>query len=193
MQPPETRPSLIVRLKSEQNALAWTEFVAAYEPFLRRLVQRWGVAERHVPDVTQQVLVAIARSVEGWRDDGDPASFRRWLNRVARNVVLKFMSRQRRQIGGQGGTDLQELLDRVPDPRDDEARKYEYELVVWAAEQVRGEFRETSWKAFWATLVDGRPVADVAAELGVTPGSIYMSRSRIMARIRAKVREVVDE
>ena len=193
MQLPETHASLIVRLKGERNELAWTEFVSAYEPFLRRLIERRGVAERHVPDVTQQVLAAIVRSVDGWRDDGDPASFRRWLNRVARNVVLKFLSRERRQVGGQGGTDLQELLARVPDTRDEGAREYEYELVVWAAEQVRAEVRETSWRAFWATLVDGRSVADVAAKLGVTPGSIYMSRSRIMARIRAKVKEVVDE
>ena len=193
MQQPETHASLIVRLKGARNERAWTEFVSAYEPFLRRIIQRQGVAERHLPDVTQQVLIAIARSVDGWRDDGDPASFRRWLNRVARNVVLKFMSRERRQVGGQGGTDLQELLARVPDACEEQAWKYEYELVVWAAEQVRSEFRETSWKAFWATRIDGRPVADVAAELGVTPGSIYMSRSRIMARIRAKVREVVDE
>jgi len=193
MEQPKTHPSLIGRLTGEQHEFAWAEFVSAYEPFLRRLVQRRGVAERHVPDVTQEVLVSIARSVEGWRDDGQPASFRRWLNRVARNVVLKFMSRLGRHIGGQGGSDLQELLDRVPDPRDEQTEAYEYELVVWAAEQVRGEFRETSWKAFWATLIDGRPVADVAAELGITPGSIYMSRSRIMARIRAKVREIVDE
>jgi RNA polymerase sigma-70 factor (ECF subfamily) len=193
MPQPETRPSLIVRLKGEQNQLAWTEFVSAYEPFLRRVIQRRGVAERHVPDVTQQVLLAIARSVDDWHDDGDPASFRRWLSRVARNVVIRFMSHERRQIGGQGGTGFQELLDRVPDARDEQTGDYEYELVVWAAEQVRGEFRETSWKAFWATLIDGRPVADVAAELGVTPGSIYMSRSRIMARIRAKVREVAEE
>lgn len=193
MQQPETRPSLIVRLKGERNEHAWMEFVSTYEPFLRRLVQRQGVPGRHVPDVTQQVLLAIARSVGGWRDDGDPASFRRWMKRVARNVVIEFMSRKRREVGGQGGTDLLELLDNVPDVNDDQARKYEYELVVWAAEQVRGEFRETSWKAFWGTLIDGRPVAEVAAELGVTPGSIYMSRSRIMARIRAKVREVIYE
>lgn len=193
MQQPETHASLIMRLKGERNERAWTEFVSAYEPFLRRLIERRGVAERHVPDVTQQVLAAIVQSVDGWRDDGDPASFRRWLNRVARNVVLKFLSRERRQVGGQGGTDVQELLNRVPDACDEQAWKYEYELVVWAAEQVRSEFRETSWNALWATLIDGRPVADVAAELGVTPGSIYMSHSRIMARIRAKVREVVDE
>jgi len=193
MQQPETRPSLIVRLTGERNEHAWMEFVLAYEPFLRRVVERQGVPDRHVPDVTQQVLAAIARSVDGWRDDGDAASFRRWLRRVARNVVIGFMSRERRQVGGHGGTDLLKLLGDVPDASDDQTRKYEYELVVWAAEQVRGEFRQTSWRAFWATWIEGRSVADVAAELGVTRGSIYMSRSRITARIRAEVREVIDE
>ena len=190
MSSPETRPSLIVRLKGERNQLAWEEFVLAYEPFLRRLVQRRGVSERHVPDVVQQVLLAIAQSVESWHDDGNPASFRRWLSRVARNVTLKFLAGERRQITGQGGTDFQQRLAEVADASDELAKQYEYELVVWAAEQVRAEFRDTSWKAFWATLIDGRPVAEVAAELGVTPGSIYMSRSRIMARIRTKVKEI---
>jgi RNA polymerase sigma-70 factor (ECF subfamily) len=194
MRQPETRPSLIVRIQGQRNEQAWTEFVLAYEPFLRSLISRQGVPERHVPDVAQQVLAAIARSVENWRDDGNPASFRRWVGRVARNVVIKFMTRERKQIGGQGGADLLELLENVPEPPDEgAAQAYEYELILWAAEKVRGEFRETSWTAFWATLIEGRPVAEVAGELGVSTGSIYMSRSRIMARIRAKVGEVLSE
>jgi RNA polymerase sigma-70 factor (ECF subfamily) len=194
MHQPETRPSLILRLKGERNEPAWTEFVFTYESFLRQLVARQGVAERDAADVTQQLLAAIARSVEGWQDDGSPASFRRWLHRVARNVVIKFLARERRQVHGRGGTDFYELLQDVPQrPSEDQVRAYEHELVVWAAHQVRDEFQETSWKAFWETLVAGRAVGDVARELGVTPGSIYMSRSRIMARIRAKIREVDDE
>jgi RNA polymerase sigma-70 factor (ECF subfamily) len=194
MRQPETRPSLIVRIQGQRNEQAWTEFVSAYEPFLRSLISRQGVPDRHVPDVSQQVLAAIARSVENWRDDGNPASFRRWVSRVARNVVIKFMTRERRQIGGQGGTDLVELLENVAEATDQDATQvYEYELILWTAEKVRGEFRETSWKAFWATLIEDRPVAEVAAELGVSTGSIYMSRSRIMARIQAKVREVLSE
>jgi len=194
MHQPETRPSLILRLKGERNELAWTEFVSAYELFLRQLVRRQGVAEQDLPDVTQQLLAAIARSIEGWRDDGNPASFRRWLHRVGRNVVIKFMTRERRQVGGRGGTDFVELLHQLPEKAsEDQIRAYEHELIVWAADQVRGEFHATSWKAFWETLIAGRSVGEVAQELGVTPGSIYMSRSRIMARIRIKIREVDEE
>jgi RNA polymerase sigma-70 factor (ECF subfamily) len=192
---PETRPSLIVRLQDPQNERAWTEFVCAYEPFLAQLVRRQGTPERHVPDVTQQLLFTIARSVDGWRDDGREASFRRWLGRVARNVVLKFLDRERKQVGGLGGTDFLHALHQAPDAAADDARRQEYEreLILWAAELVRSDFRETSWRAFWATQVEGREVADVAAELGVSAGSIYMSRSRILARIRVKVLEILEE
>jgi len=48
MHQPETRASLILRLKGERNELAWTEFVSTYESFLRQLVGRQGVAERDV-------------------------------------------------------------------------------------------------------------------------------------------------
>ena len=195
MRPPETCHSLIVRLKDQRNDLAWTEFVCGYEPFLMRLVRRLGTPDRHVADVSQQLLIAIAKSVDGWKPDGNVASFRRWLGRVARNVVIKFIVRERKQVTGQGASDFLTLTEDMPDASIDaeQARRYEQELILWAAEQVRGEFRDTSWRAFWATQVEGRSVAEVPKELGVTPGSIYMSRSRIFARIRSHIEEVLDD
>jgi RNA polymerase sigma-70 factor (ECF subfamily) len=190
MRSPETRPSLIVRLQGQRNEQAWEEFVRAYEPFLNSVVARRGVPARHVPDVTQQILSAIARSVEQWKDDGQPASFRRWLTRVARNIVIRYMAKERRTPGGQGGTEWLDQLREVPaEPDPAQVQEYDFELIAWAAEQVRGEFKATSWSAFWKTLIEGRPVEEVSQQLGVSPGSIYMSRSRIVARIRAKVRE----
>lgn len=188
MSEPETRPSLIQRLQGPRNEVAWADFVEQYEPFLRRLVARRGVPQRHVPDVTQQVLAAIAQSVSRWQDDGQPASFRRWTSRIARNVVIKFMAHEARFVNAEGGTGLLEQLHAIPDAADQELnQRYEHELIVWAAEKIRGEFRTASWQAFWATLVEGRSVQEVAAELGLSPGSIYMSRSRIVAKIRTLI------
>ena len=65
MRTPETRHRLIARLNDQRNELAWTEFVCAYEPFLARLVRRQGTPDRHVPDITQHLLIAIAKSVNG--------------------------------------------------------------------------------------------------------------------------------
>lgn len=187
----ETRKSLIIRLKNEQNESAWRDFVCTYEAFLNRLVSRHGVPQRHIPDVTQQILMVIAKSVDGWQDDGNPASFRRWLGSVSRNVVLRFMTRERKQAGGVGGSDVLTALGAVESPPDQEQiQRYRYELILWAAEQVRHDFLDSSWRAFWFTVIEQRSVEEVARELGVSPGSIYMSRSRIMSRIREKVAEV---
>ena len=168
MRPPDTRHSLIVRLKDSRNDLAWTEFVCAYEPFLTRLVRKQGTPERHVADVTQQLLIAIAKSVDGWKPDGKTASFRRWLGCVARNVVIKFMVRERKHVTGEGGSDFLKALTETVDPSIDAEfqRQYEQELILWAAERVRSEFRESSWRAFWETEIVGRSIADVAKELG---------------------------
>ncbi len=190
----ETRNSLILRLRSEQNELAWREFVTVYESFLVQVARRQGVPGRHLPDVTQQILLRIAESIDGWSDDGNQASFRRWLTTVARNVVVRFMARERRQAGGVGGSDLLVQLGNLEDRPDQQwLMRYEHELIVWAAQQVRHEFLETSWQAFEATVLEDQSVEAVAGRLGVTPGSIYMSRSRIMARIRRKVSEVDSE
>ncbi len=190
---PETRHSLIVRLKNEHDQPAWRDFVVAYESFLQRLVARQGVPEHHIADVTQQILIAIGRSVENWKPDDRPESFRRWLTTVSRHVVIKFMTRERRQAGGPGGTEwIQQLRELPSRPAASEDARYQHELIIWAAEQVRHEFMETSWSAFWATTIQERTVHEIAAELNVSPGSIYMSRSRIMARIRLKIQEIQD-
>lgn len=194
MNHPKTRHSLIIRLKGDDNEQAWVDFVTAYEPFLRQLVSRLGVPERHAEDVVQQVLLAIAKSVDGWTDDQQTASFRRWVATVARNIVIKFMNRERKQAGAHGGTDFIEQLEQLPaTPDREQIDRYEHELIVWAAEQVKDEFIDTSWAAFWATVIDEKPVQVVATDLGISRGSIYMSRSRIMARIRMKVDEVLED
>ena len=194
MYPIETRLSLIVRLKSEQNEIAWRDFVGVYEGFLSQIARRQGVPERHVADVTQQILMAIVRSIEGWKDDGNPASFRRWLSTVSRNVVIRFMTRERRQPGAVGGSDLVALLQNVEDkPSEFEMQRYQHELIVWAAEQVRVQFLETSWQAFWATVIEQKSVEQVAQDLKVSTGSIYMSRSRIMAKIRKIIATVMEQ
>jgi RNA polymerase sigma-70 factor (ECF subfamily) len=115
--------------------------VSSYERFLNQLARRQEVPERHIPDVTQQILLTIAKSIDSWKDDGNAASFRRWLSTVSRNVAIRFMLRECKQAGGVGGSDLVAVLQNVVDkPEEQHVRQYEHELIVWAAEQVRHEF-----------------------------------------------------
>lgn len=195
MQPsPETRPSLVVRLRNARDEAAWTEFLAVYEPLILRLMRKNGLQESDARDVCQQVLAAVARDIEQWKPDGAKASFRRWLFRIARNLVIKFLVKERRGTQAKGGTDAQLLLEAQPDSHASASaefdREYRQQLMRCAAEQIRGEFRESTWEAFWRTCIDGRTVVEVAAELGTSAGNVYVARSRIIARLRARVSEL---
>jgi RNA polymerase sigma-70 factor, ECF subfamily len=100
------------------------------------------------------------------------------------------MTRERQRLDGIGGSDLVALLQNIETKPDEKhLSDYRHERIVWAAVQVRHEFLETSWKAFWAAIVDERPVDQVAFGFQVSPGSFYMSRSRIIGRIRKKIAE----
>ena len=63
------------------------------------------------------------------------------------------------------------------------------EVFRWAARQVRREFHQTTWDAFWLTAVEGRTVEAVAKELAKNPGAVYAARSRVIRRIQEKVAE----
>ncbi len=105
------------------------------------------------------------------------------------------MMRERKQITGQGGSDFLTVLEEAIDSsvNGELQHQYQQELILWAAERVRSEFLESSWRVFWETEVAGRSIAEVSKDLGVSVGSVYMSRSRIFARIRVIIEEVLDE
>jgi RNA polymerase sigma-70 factor (ECF subfamily) len=87
-------------------------------------------------------------------------------------------------------------LDEKPSPDgDDEEWEHEFrrQRFLWAAGQVQGRFTPSTWQAFWRTAVDGRPVAEVAAELGLSAGAVYVARSRVLARLAEQVRQLPDD
>jgi RNA polymerase sigma-70 factor (ECF subfamily) len=68
----------------------------------------------------------------------------------------------------------------------------ESELLHRALEMIRGEFEPKTWQAFWQTAVEGRAAADVAADLGMTPGAVRVAKSRVLHRLRADLGELLS-
>lgn len=194
---PKTRISLVTRLKNAADHEAWNEFTAIYEPLVLRLLRRDGLQEADARDVCQQVLTAVAQDVDRWKPDGRERSFRRWLFRIARNRVIKFLDGERKRARGVGGSGAHAALEQAPDKGESLSevfeREYRQQLLLQAAEAIRAEFRESTWDAFWLTAIEGHRTADVAGQLGMSVGSVYVSRSRIMARLRSKVKDITDQ
>lgn len=194
---PETRPSLIVRLRDAQDERAWSEFLAIYESLIERLAFKRGLQHADARELVQEVLIAVSKAVENWNPDPARGSFRGWLLRIARNLAINLAKREGRIARGSGDSDLLRLLELQPDPAAEQTAEIDLEFrrqaFTWAAEQIRQSFEESTWTAFWKTCVEQQPVDEVAAELRLTRGAVYVARSRVMARLRKEVSRVLDQ
>ena len=76
---PETRASLLLKLRDPGNQTAWAEFLQIYQPLIFRLARRRRVQDADAREVTQEVLVAVAGSISRWEADPLRGSFRGWL------------------------------------------------------------------------------------------------------------------
>jgi len=137
-------------------------------------------------DVMRSVSNAIAR-LDYNRNQG---TFRGWLFTITRNKIFNFFSARRIRPQGSGDTTTNRLLDTQPDNSDvADAWEMEYQrrLAALAMERVKGEFQENTWRAFWLTAVEGVAVADVAQQISISPGAIYVAKSRVLARLKEEV------
>ena len=190
---PETRPSLLMRLRDARDQQAWTLFLEIYQPLIYRIVRQRRIQDADAREVTQEVLLAVASAIDQWEADPTRGTFRGWLTTITRNLVVNFLIKQSRHPRGTGDVDFRRGLEELPAPASDESALFDLEerrqIFRWAAEQVYREFRDANWQAFWLTAVDGQSAADVASYLGISVGLVYVSRNRIMKRLREKVEE----
>jgi RNA polymerase sigma-70 factor (ECF subfamily) len=85
---------------------------------------------------------------------------------------------------------VDQLIQATPDPSPETELfdlEHERQIFAWAAEKIRNSFQPKSWQAFWLTAVENQPAEQVARELGISRGAVYIARSRVMARLREKV------
>ncbi|MCC9606952.1 sigma-70 family RNA polymerase sigma factor [Blastopirellula sp. JC732] len=188
---PDTRETLIRRLPDAADVEAWDAFIEIYEPLLFRLARSKGFQQADAEDFVQEVLAAVSKAVGRWVDDENRGTFKAWLFRIAQNMAINFMTRPRHQRLGSGDSQIAGLLAQHPDPSSEStqmfALEYRRELFRCAAEQVRTQVNERQWQAFWKSSVEAQPIPEVAAELEMSVGSIYIARSRITKRIREKI------
>ena len=189
--PPTTRPSLLVRLRDARDGQAWGQFVDVYAPLIYGYARRRGLQDADAADLTQEVLGRVARSAA--RLDYDPArgTFRGWLFRVVRNELADFGTARKRHRPGSGDTAVKRRLEEEPAPSADEVaeweREYERQLFARACDQVRRDFQESTWQAFWLTAIHGKSGKDVAGVLGVSTAAVYLAKRRVTERLKEQI------
>jgi RNA polymerase sigma-70 factor (ECF subfamily) len=185
----DTPASLLERLRQPAPESAWTRFVQLYTPLLFFWARRLGLRDADAADLVQDVLTLLVRKLPEFSYDRNK-SFHAWLCTVTLNC---WRNRARRaELPREAHPpDLEGLPDSDPGDLLGEI-EYRNWLVGRALELMRAEFQPSTWKACWECVVSGRPAADVAAELGISVGAVYMAKSRVLSRLRQELTDLLD-
>ena len=191
-----TRASLLIRLRDNADADAWSQFVDIYSPLIFSFARRCQLQESDAADLVQEVMGEVAKSISRFEYDPELGKFRSWLYKIAKRTSSRIQQRQLRQPKGTGDSHAVQLLSNHPDQHDDLQqlwdREYQQQLIDWATAQIRDQFREDTWRAFWLTSVEEQPPQEVAKLTGLSVGSVYVAKSRVLKRLAEKIREIDD-
>lgn len=196
---PDTRLSLLIRLREPDDAAAWERFVGDYGPLVYGFGLRRGVPEAEADDFTQEVMLRVMKSIG--RLDYDPAlgTFRSWLFQVARFVLMNRLRHAGRRPLLEGGSEMMRSADASLGDREEERMRNEWELeyrrqiFAKAAAQVEAASDPEMWSAFWRTAVLDEDASKVASDLGIALGTLYVRRSRVLAKVREAAETIARE
>lgn len=186
-----TNSSLLERLKL-RDPHAWQRLDHLYGPVIYSWCRRAGLSADDAADTLQEVFRVLARRMADFRRDRPGDTFRGWLWTITRNKIRDHYRSAKDQAQGVGGSTNQrhtlELPETPPDDDDDGGSA----LLHRALDLLRGEFEDRTWQAFWRTTIDEHYPEDVAADLGMTVNAVYKAKSRVLARLRRELGDLME-
>jgi RNA polymerase sigma-70 factor (ECF subfamily) len=204
--PNRTSLSLIL-LATQQDPGAWERLVSIYSPLVYFWCQESGLSHADLQDVFQEVFHGLARNLNKFRPI-ENGTFRGWLRTLTRNKLNDHFRQAALEHKPVGGTDALNFLKKIPDAtqklssanqsssRNGEVPPTEQAIVhstlCQALSNVRENFSEQSWLAFWMVVVDGRETVDVAKDLGMLPGAVRVAKSRVLKRLRLELGDSIE-
>jgi RNA polymerase sigma-70 factor (ECF subfamily) len=187
-----TSTTLLGRLRDLDDAAAWRDFTARYQPRLLAWCRAHGMQPADADDVAQDVLLRAARRLRSF-DYDRAGNFSGWLRAAWRSAWLDFLhARGKPGARGSGDSEAQRLLaeaeaDGLAASLRDELDR---EVLQEALERVRAQVSPRDWEVFRAVALEGQPAAAVASRQGLTVSNVGVIKHRVQEQVKAAAVEL---
>ncbi len=190
-----TSVSLLDRLRAaEPDDAEWRRLAEIYQPLIRRWIGRVPGFGDDVADLTQEVFLVMVRGMSGFERKRE-GSFRAWVRGITVNVLRNYRRRQFRKPA-LVVEPCDAFLDGLAAPGSELAREWDLDhdrhIFQQLQKVVQPAFAPQTWEAFRRFAIEGVPVEQVAAELGLTVNAVTLAKSRILNRLREEAGELLN-
>lgn len=180
----------LLSLVRQRNGEGWREFVNLYGPLVYGWCRQAGVNPSDAADVTQEVFARVFAAIDDFRHDRPGDTLRGWLRVICRNKLLDHFRARNKTQPAAGGTAARLLIAGIAaSDHDDESSVISERrmLVRRAAELVRHEFAEQTWRAFWLTAVEQKSAPEAASSLNMSAGAVRQAKYMVLRRLRQEL------
>jgi RNA polymerase sigma-70 factor (ECF subfamily) len=188
-----TGSTLLVLLRDPADPQAWKAFVERYTPVVACWCRSWNLQSADVEEVTQEVLLKLARGIRKFSYDPAKGRFRGWLLTLAHNVWRDIRDARRRAGWGSGDPHVQHLLEEQEDRSGlAEALDQQFLTEIYEEAQARVQLRVSrdTWQAFQLLALEARPGAEVAVKLRLKVSAAYAARRRVQKMLAEEVHKL---
>jgi RNA polymerase sigma-70 factor (ECF subfamily) len=191
-----TSISMLAKLRQDPtDQAAWSEFVRRYGPWIYRWCRQWHLPEADAQDVTQNVLLVLAKQMRTFTYD--PAlSFRAWLKTVTHHTWNRYVANRSRPGRGTGDSAVLELLRNVA-AGDDLAKQiqegFDREFLQEAMTRVQARVAPNTWDAFRLTALEGLSGAEAAAQLNIKVATVFVYRGRVQRMLQEELARLEED
>jgi RNA polymerase sigma-70 factor (ECF subfamily) len=185
--------TLLARLRQDPtDQAAWDTFVERYGRHIYRWCRQWDLQDADAEDVTQDILVKLARKLRVFTYDPS-RSFRGWLKTLAHHAWRDFVNGPRR-ARARAGDDQAWALMQTLEAREDLIQKlqeaFDHELLEAAKVRVRLRVAPHTWEAFRLVALEGLPVAEFAATVPMHVAMVYVATCKVQKMLREEIRNL---
>lgn len=182
---------MLERARSRDSE-AWKRLVELYSPLVFFWARRAGLASADAADLVQDVWQSVAGALSRFQSDEATGTFRGWLWTIARNKLNDHLRREAEPAAA-GGTDARKFIETFPEQEAmDDTGVQENQLLHRALAQIKPEFEEKTWQAFWRMTVDSQSAADVGNELNLAANAVHQAKFRVLRRLRLEMAGLVE-
>lgn len=194
-----TSLSLLENLRAGGGERAWRDFFLRYGPLLIAFSRRLGLSDEDAQDAVQETLLTVHREFAALSEpfDRSKGRFKAWLLGIARYKVLDMLRRNHRRLAGQAA-----MASEVSDHREN-LQEAEIERIFdleWHRAQlghclklVARDCDPAVYQAFELYAIHGQPPEQVAKLLGLSRNAVYISKTRVLKRIRSVLAQLRRE
>ena len=139
--------------------------------------------------------MVVCRRIPEFQHNGRVGAFRNWLKTIVLHRTQEFWRQGRlRPILQEGGAGS--LLADLEDPASDLSGWWEREHDCTVARRllvlIRADFSPKVWEIFRLLVLENQSGAEVDEQTGVTVNAVYAAKSRVLARLRQELENLID-